>query len=82
MKLLTQKLEEEKDIFREPIKSAHTLRNKKTYWMRGNQQRNNLERLVSKGGTRVRYYFMVLFLELVVCRLLMNKIRCKDPPCT
>ena len=55
MKLLTQKLELEKDIFREPLKNAYTLRTQKNYpaWFRGTQNKP-LERLVSKGGTKVR----------------------------
>ena len=54
MQLLTQKLEQEKDIFREPLQNAYTLRTQKIYpsWLRGTQKKP-LERLVSKGGTNV-----------------------------
>ena len=49
MKLLTQKLEQEKGIFREPVKKPKSF----PVWMRGNTTRP-LERLISKGGTKVR----------------------------
>ena len=56
MKLLTQKLEQNNDIFREPIKKM------KNYprWMRGNKPAT---RLVSKGGTKVRFQIWISLLK-------------------
>merc|ERR1711892_149816 len=48
MKLLTQKLEQEKGIFREPVKKPKSF----PVWMRGNTTRP-LERMISKGGTKI-----------------------------
>ena len=50
--LLTQKLEQEKDVFREPLKNAYSLRNQRGFpsWARANRTKP-LERLVTKGGT-------------------------------
>ena len=73
--LLTQKLEQEKDVFREPLKNAYSLRNQRGFpsWARANRTKP-LERLVTKGGTQVRLFLLYCCYK-IFCRLSMHKTK-------